>query len=77
MLPLSEQNWRQGMAAAYRAGFQDGVQNTPGHRREPGGFDACYWQGVGHGAGACKCPSHLNNRGPREACPCCAKRRVY
>lgn len=69
--------WARGMAAAYEAGLEDGrrgrryVDQTRG-----GGFDACYWQGVGHGLGECLCPDRLTVRGgDRGRCACCGNYR--
>lgn len=68
--------WREGMGVAYSRGLEDGRAGTPGHRFEPGGFDACYWQGVGHGAQQCHCPESLRARWPDQRCPCCGQGRA-
>lgn len=68
--------WATGMAQAYTAGLEDGKAGTAGHREAPGGFEACYWQGVGHGSGVCSCPQRLRARWPDQRCPCCGCRRA-
>ena len=67
-------SWREGMARAYSRGLADGkigifnVYNGEG-------FDACYFQGVGHGAQRCCCPSKLAARFVRDRCPTCGQRK--
>lgn len=67
-------SWREGMARAYDVGKKHGEMNY----MEPyaaNGFDACYWQGWGHGARRCACPERLAGKRDSRPCGCCGHRR--
>lgn len=70
-------NWGTQMASAYSAGLADGKRGrrfadvTRGN-----GFDACYWQGYGHGSGECLCPNPLSGKRDGRRCVNCGKPRT-
>lgn len=68
-------SWRAGMAEAYRVGTEHGEKRFKDHFAARG-FDACYWQGWGHGAGSCGCPDRLAGKyRDGRVCVCCGQRR--
>lgn len=76
-------SWREGMAAAYAAGKADGERAKAEGERcgrylspdRGAGFDACYYEGFGHGAEYCRCPNKLGGKRDGRRCVCCGNRR--
>lgn len=67
-------SWREGMALAYARGVEHGKIGY----EEPysaNGFDACYWEGFGHGAKKCRCPERLAGKRWGQRCINCGNRR--
>ena len=64
------------MSLAYDRGREDGARG-PRYLDETrgGGFDLCYWTGVGHAARVCYCPQRIGARWDDVPCPCCGQRR--
>lgn len=69
-------SWREGAARAYSLGLAHGKAGT-GHFAPDlsGGFDACYYQGFGHGSGVCRCPAKLAGKRDGRVCVVCGVRR--
>lgn len=68
-------SWAEGMARAYRVGVEHGRRDYV-DPTSSGGFDACYWQGWGHGAKRCACPDRLAGKyRDGRVCVCCGNRR--
>jgi hypothetical protein len=51
-------SWKERMALAYQIGLEHGKRRYP-YPYSANGFDACYWQGYGHGSQSCACPDSL------------------
>ncbi len=73
---IIDTSWRQGMSNAYANGLADGKRGRRwADATRGGGFDACYWQGFGHGARECICPERLAGKRQSQVCVVCGMRR--
>lgn len=66
--------WQQGMSRAYARGLADGKLRAP-EVLNGNGFDACYFQGFGHGSGECRCPERLAGKRWGQRCIVCGHHR--
>ena len=66
--------WQQGMSTAYARGLADAKVQGP-NVYNANGFDACYFEGYGHGRGECFCPESIGGKRWGQRCVCCGQRR--